>query len=67
MGVGVIGGLVVGTGLTLYVIPALYLIISRNKSTDPTAPTNKPASVSARSEHASDPAPLPATRVAETV
>lgn len=32
MGVGVIGGLVVGTALTLYVIPAFYLILAPKKS-----------------------------------
>ncbi len=33
MGIGVIGGLIVGTVLTLYVIPAFYLMISPKKVT----------------------------------
>jgi hydrophobe/amphiphile efflux-1 (HAE1) family protein len=44
MGIGVIGGLTVGTVLTLYVIPALYLIISP-KAVSPVALEATPASV----------------------
>jgi Cu/Ag efflux pump CusA len=29
MGVAIIGGLVVGTGLTLYVVPAMYTYLTR--------------------------------------
>ena len=31
MGIAIIGGLVVGTGLTLYVIPAVYPYLTRNE------------------------------------
>ena len=67
MGIGVIGGLIVGTGLTLYVIPAFYLIISRDKSTDRIA--SKPETSShplpdAVTEAA--PIALPATSAAKT-
>jgi hydrophobe/amphiphile efflux-1 (HAE1) family protein len=68
MGIGVIGGLTVGTALTLYVIPALYLLICRDKSRDKTAaPTSHSAPTSAQpsssaSNHGSY--PLPATRSA---
>jgi multidrug efflux pump len=42
MGIGVIGGLIVGTVLTLYVIPAFYLIISPRKvvGTAPSTPSD---------------------------
>ena len=32
MGMGVIGGLIVGTALTLYVIPAFYVMLASGKS-----------------------------------
>lgn len=38
MGLGVIGGLLAGTVLTLYVIPAIYLIVARRKKADVTEP-----------------------------
>ncbi len=38
MGIGVIGGLVVGTVLTLYMIPALYLLFIGKKSRESAAP-----------------------------
>jgi multidrug efflux pump len=40
MGIAVIGGLTVGTALTLYVIPALYLIISQKRRAASPAPTS---------------------------
>ena len=43
MGIAVIGGLTIGTGLTLYVIPALYLIISRKRSDVPAPVATPPA------------------------
>jgi multidrug efflux pump len=43
MGIGVIGGLVVGTALTLYVIPSVYLLMSRRGQPDVTpVPTVPP-------------------------
>jgi multidrug efflux pump len=37
MGIGVIGGLVVGGFLTLYVIPAIYVLINPRPATTPKA------------------------------
>lgn len=58
MGIGVIGGLIVGTALTLYVIPAFYLVFA------PRPPRGEP---SAPEPSAPEPAPsASAPRVAET-
>jgi multidrug efflux pump len=67
MGIGVIGGLVVGTGLTLYVIPALYLIICRDKSKD-NRPLPSSAGVGPHTAKSSttDSLPLPATSAAKS-
>ncbi len=44
MGIGVIGGLVVGTVLTLYVVPSVYLLLNR-------APAPQPATSAADDDH----------------
>jgi multidrug efflux pump len=42
MGIGVIGGLIVGTVLTLYVIPAFYLLLApRGKAPPPAGGTGE--------------------------
>jgi hydrophobe/amphiphile efflux-1 (HAE1) family protein len=67
MGIGVIGGLVVGTGLTLYVIPAFYLIISRDKSPSKTpSPSSHQSQVSTSTIADQGPLPLPAVSAAKT-
>jgi hydrophobe/amphiphile efflux-1 (HAE1) family protein len=47
MGIAVIGGLVTGGALTLYVIPAMYVLVSRRsrKQSDQSAPTEDPVAM----------------------
>jgi len=45
MGIGVIGGLIVGGFLTLFVIPAIYVLLNRNPRVVPTKDLNKPVPV----------------------
>lgn len=47
MGIAVIGGLLIGTVLTLYVIPAVYTYLTGEKETVPTGAPERTKSVAA--------------------
>ncbi|ATC64752.1 acriflavin resistance protein [Nibricoccus aquaticus] len=63
MGLGVIGGLLVGTALTLYVIPAFYLLISGHEKTKAPAQASHNAPASPESHSVT----LPATSAARSI
>jgi hypothetical protein len=47
MGIAVVGGLILATGLTLFVVPAVYSTISRERKTAANTAAAVPAALSA--------------------